>query len=343
MSEASELVNEMKAMAEIRPVRSGEEIAEVVRLAREIWEGHYVPIIGQEQVDYMLDKFQSEPAITEQLAKGYEYFLAVNDGQSAGYTAVVPNEAEASCLLSKIYVRQPLRGLGIGKQMLAHVEDLCRQRGITRIWLTVNRHNEASIDWYDRMGFRTAGPIVQDIGGGFVMDDHMMEKTIPRSNPAESDASASNVSAAWQDRPLGEIAMEGLKKWWASLKSPDPWDAETDEHVRSGEATPVCHRCFHPVASYTAFCPHCNTAVGSTNNLHPYWRLFSIGEVARSGIGEHAHFTKLNVLGYAFFGLSQYGFLAPLYFQRFSLWPHNRPWHSLFVLGSVDANGDANG
>jgi len=44
-----------------------------VNLAREIWTDHYVPIIGQAQVDYMLDTFQREEAIAAQLAGGYEY------------------------------------------------------------------------------------------------------------------------------------------------------------------------------------------------------------------------------------------------------------------------------
>lgn len=170
-------------MAKVRPVKSAEDIAEVVRLAREIWGEHYVPIIGQEQVDYMLDKFQGESAITGQLAEGYEYFLASRDEQNAGYAAVVPDDARSSCLLSKIYVRKSLRGLGIGKEMLRFVEEMCRRRGITRIRLTVNRHNADSIAWYERMGFRNAGPMVQDIGDGFVMDDFLMEKNIRVTHP----------------------------------------------------------------------------------------------------------------------------------------------------------------
>ena len=35
-----------------------------------------------------------------------------------------------------------------------------------------------SIAWYTRMGFRNAGPIVQDIGAGYVMDDYRMEKVV---------------------------------------------------------------------------------------------------------------------------------------------------------------------
>jgi hypothetical protein len=42
----------------------------------------------------------------------------------------------------------------------------------------VNRNNENSIKTYERFGFDKAGTQVADIGGGFVMDDYIMEKTI---------------------------------------------------------------------------------------------------------------------------------------------------------------------
>ena len=165
-------------MAEFRLVKSEEDIAEVARLAQEIWQEHYLPIIGQYQVDYMLEKFQSRDAITRQIAQKYEYYLVLDRGQSAGYVGFVPNPGEAKLLLSKIYIRKKLRGRRLGKAALEFVEDICRQRGITTIWLTVNKNNARSIAWYQRMGFTNAGPTVQDIGGEFVMDDFIMEKTI---------------------------------------------------------------------------------------------------------------------------------------------------------------------
>jgi diamine N-acetyltransferase len=165
-------------MIDLIEVHSEAHIAEVAHLAREIWQEHYVPIIGQEQVDYMVDKFQSERAIAGQLADGYEYYLVNHDEKHVGYTAVVANVSEAALLISKIYVKNSVRGHGLGKKMLEFVEDLCRHRRIKKMWLTVNKNNSRSIAWYARMGFTTTGPIVQDIGGGFVMDDFRMEKTI---------------------------------------------------------------------------------------------------------------------------------------------------------------------
>ncbi len=166
-------------MAKFKQVLSEEDIEEVVRLAREIWQEHYLPIIGQAQVDYMLEKFQSRDAIARQIVQKYEYYLVLDKGQSTGYVGLVPHPGESKLLLSKIYIQKELRGRGIGKEALDFVEDICRQRDITTIWLTVNKNNAGSIAWYQRMGFTSIGPTVQDIGKGFVMDDFIMEKIIP--------------------------------------------------------------------------------------------------------------------------------------------------------------------
>ena len=165
-------------MIDIIKVHSKSQIADVAHLAREIWQEHYVPIIKQKQVDYMLDKYQSEPAIVDQLANAYQYYIVSRDIKNIGYIAVIPNEKMASLMISKIYVKKSERGQGLGQMMLEFVENLCQQCCIKTIWLTVNKNNRRSIAWYLRMGFTNAGPTLQDIGEGFVMDDFRMEKTI---------------------------------------------------------------------------------------------------------------------------------------------------------------------
>ena len=58
--------------------------------------------------------------------------------------------------------------------MLAHGAG----HGFTRLELRVNRANTGAIRAYERFGFRIRGPLVTDIGGGFVMDDHVMERSL---------------------------------------------------------------------------------------------------------------------------------------------------------------------
>ncbi len=78
-------------MIHFRKVSSDVQIKELVHLAREIWQEHYLAIVGQGQVDYMLEKFQSERAVAEQIAEGYEYYSVVCDECVVGYVAIVTN------------------------------------------------------------------------------------------------------------------------------------------------------------------------------------------------------------------------------------------------------------
>ena len=146
-------------------------------LARDTWMPHYTPIIGAEQVSYMLDTFQSEDAIRRDLHNGYTYELALTDGIPCGYCATRPDNGDA-CFLSKLYVLLSCRGRGIARTLAAHAEERARQTGATLLRLTCNKRNAGSLAAYARMGFAISGECVTPIGNGFVMDDFLLEKAI---------------------------------------------------------------------------------------------------------------------------------------------------------------------
>ena len=56
--------------------------------------------------------------------------------------------------------------------------DWARSRQCPRLRLQVNRGNTQAIRAYRKYGFHVAESRVFDIGGGFVMDDHVMEKPL---------------------------------------------------------------------------------------------------------------------------------------------------------------------
>jgi len=152
-------------------------ILDVERLAKEIWQEHYIPIIGQRQVAYMLEKFQSKFAISQQIQDGYAYYLVKDrENQNIGYFNFVRNDDEL--FLNRFYLKSMVRGRGLGRHSLNFVENLSRKVGCSKISLTVNKNNSGSIKFYQTCGFKTTGPIVQDIGNGFVMDDYKMEKMV---------------------------------------------------------------------------------------------------------------------------------------------------------------------
>jgi len=162
----------------IEKVLTKTQIETVAGLAFEIWNQHFIPIIGKAQVDYMLEKFQSKKAISEQIKNGYSYYLLLADDDYAGYTGVCPKEDEL--FLSKLYIRASQRGKGLGREAIEFLEELTRDKGLSKITLTVNKNNTDSIRAYERFGFASLGTLVQDIGNGFVMDDYKMEKVVRR-------------------------------------------------------------------------------------------------------------------------------------------------------------------
>ena len=156
---------------------SGENQIETIEgLACKIWNEHFTPIIGKAQVSYMLEKFQSKKAITEQIENGFLYFLIKNNNEHIGYIGVLPEENRL--FLSKLYIASAERGKGHGRKAIKFLEALAIEKGLNKISLTVNRNNSATVKTYKKLGFEIRGSIVQDIGKNFVMDDYKMEKDV---------------------------------------------------------------------------------------------------------------------------------------------------------------------
>ena len=155
---------------------AGEDLIGVVEtLARRIWRMHYTSIVGEEQVEYMLNKFQSKPEIIKQIKEGFHYYLIRSEeNEDIGYFAIVPKEDEL--FLSKLYVTVENRRKGYGQSAMQFIEKTAKEKNLSKISLIVNKKNADSIQTYEKFGFAIISSIVQDIGGGFFLDDYRMEK-----------------------------------------------------------------------------------------------------------------------------------------------------------------------
>lgn len=158
------------------PVATDTDIAIVAELAGEIWTEHFPPIIGTAQTAYMIKTFQSAEAVSRQITEdGYQYYILQLGADRIGYTAVHPEPASGAMFLSKIYLRKTFRGRGFSRSTMEFIAALARERGLTTIYLTVNKQNLSSIAVYEKLGFIRARDLITDIGNGFVMDDYVME------------------------------------------------------------------------------------------------------------------------------------------------------------------------
>ncbi|BCJ98808.1 GNAT family N-acetyltransferase [Anaerocolumna chitinilytica] len=163
---------------QIAKVVSAEDIKQLAQAALKIWNEYYIQIITKEQIDYMVNKFQSAEAIADQIEnQGYEYYLLKPEDAIAGYIGVKETPQDF-LFLSKFYILKENRGKGYAREAMDFMTELCKQRGIKKIWLTVNRNNENSIKVYEKFGFHVIKTQVSDIGNGYVMDDFIMEKDI---------------------------------------------------------------------------------------------------------------------------------------------------------------------
>lgn len=183
-----------------RQVERDEEVETLAHMAYHIWNEYWPAIIGQEQTDYMVEKFQSLNAFRTDIAdNGYEYFFIMqhedetprelaDDAESFARTLTAPRivgytggHVEASTnrfFISKIYLLKEHRGCGLGSAAIHFYERLARERGLSALYLTVNKHNEMAIRAYKAKGFEVIDAVETDIGEGFIMDDYIMEKKL---------------------------------------------------------------------------------------------------------------------------------------------------------------------
>lgn len=173
-------------MTTARPTLSAltrNDIETVIRLGREIWLAYYVDIIGRDQVEYMIDRRFTRERLLQYLDASERDWLVLKwQGEAIGFCSYALAPTPGELKLEQLYVRHDLRGRGFGKWMLREIEHQARSRNCELIALQVNKRNAASIAIYKKSGFVIREAAVFPIGGGFVMDDYVMEKRLSGSS-----------------------------------------------------------------------------------------------------------------------------------------------------------------
>ena len=68
--------------------KSADDFKKISELADIIWREHYITIISEAQIDYMLDKFNSPEAIKSQINQGALFYIISYQDLPVGYVAV---------------------------------------------------------------------------------------------------------------------------------------------------------------------------------------------------------------------------------------------------------------
>ena len=149
-------------------------------IAEKVWHETFDPILPAGQTDYMIDKFQSDHAVKEQMAReNYRYVLAKLGEAYVGFVGYAPRyQGQEEMYLSKAYILPQGRGQGVVGALFRLVEEETKKEGLSRVRLTVNKGNAHAKAVYEHYGYRTVEAVRSDIGGGYVMDDYVMVKEL---------------------------------------------------------------------------------------------------------------------------------------------------------------------
>lgn len=140
------------------------------------WPATYTSILGEQQVNYMIDKFYCTAPLIKQMKNQHYFFLAFKENHHIGF-------ASFSCLnektykLQKLYVVPGEQKTGAGKVLLQTVETGVKNMGAVKLQLNVNRKNNAKI-FYEKNGFVIISVVDIDIENGYFMNDYFMEKDL---------------------------------------------------------------------------------------------------------------------------------------------------------------------
>jgi ribosomal protein S18 acetylase RimI-like enzyme len=126
------------------------ELERVRALAYEIWPEAYVGILPAERIPGMLAEIYSLEALAADIAaRDHRYWLATVDGGDAGFVSAYREAGRV--WIKKLYVLGTIRGLGLGKRLLATAVAAFPEA--SSVGLYVNDGNAPAIGFYESQGF----------------------------------------------------------------------------------------------------------------------------------------------------------------------------------------------
>ena len=153
------------------------DIKDLAAFAKDIWFEYWHSILTLGQIYYMVNKFQSEMALTEQIEHdNHTYYFIEEDGKRIGYFGIAPEHDYL--YLSKLYLIKDYRGKGFGKIAFEKIKEIAKENNLGKIQLNVAKQNFKSFLIYEKWGFKTLHPVLTRIGNGYEMDDYVMEYTL---------------------------------------------------------------------------------------------------------------------------------------------------------------------
>ncbi len=167
--------NQLSNSAYIR-IANKDDALIIEQLANQIWPITYKSIISKEQINYMLNLMYNQQSLVKQMQLGCGFLLIYLEDKPAGFAAWTFNTENRTAKLEKIYVLHEQHKKGLGQLLLNDIIEKCKEKGITKLKLNVNRANNAKL-FYEKNGFEIIETV--DIAlDKFWLNDFIMMKNL---------------------------------------------------------------------------------------------------------------------------------------------------------------------
>jgi ribosomal protein S18 acetylase RimI-like enzyme len=139
---------------------TADELPLLVKISQTTFYHTYHAFNTEQDMQLYLNSHMNEEAIKgEWNNPNNEFYFAWLNENLAGYCKLSyqtqPDHFQFSNALeiARLYVNEPFKKLGIGKQFIAFAEDLAQQKNLEQIWLIAWQQNKSAIAFYQKVGF----------------------------------------------------------------------------------------------------------------------------------------------------------------------------------------------
>lgn len=158
-------------------VANPDHVTKVIDLADEIWRECYKDVLTDEQIEYMVDRYQSDNVVTKKMInEGYDYYLLNNGSNVIGFMSYMKDDDKL--IINNLYVLKSYRDKGYNELTIKKITKECKDTSIKKIDIVINKLNKEAIDMYSNIGFSNIDNQQQDIGNGYVIDNYLFEKKL---------------------------------------------------------------------------------------------------------------------------------------------------------------------
>jgi ribosomal protein S18 acetylase RimI-like enzyme len=160
----------MGADPSVRPAVA-DDIDAIQRIANLSWHAVYDDILGPDAVDEMLGEWYEAEAIEAGVDHdAQDFVVAVCDGRVLGYAHVGPHPPRPAHRLYRLYCHPDEWRSGIGRQLLAAVEQALFERDVQRYEAVALADNDAATSFYESTGFERVDERKTELAGVSVVE-----------------------------------------------------------------------------------------------------------------------------------------------------------------------------